>query len=197
MLTGAHHTVAIWRGISKIFPSRFAEPAGAAKSSCAIYMVNMLLKAAQGLCDCVCIYVCVCVCVYIQKQYCCGTLISPDMFPISSTAERSLFTKPWSTFIHFSPLQPSPLHLPFSLSPTRVSLSACRCVSHYPAHLHCDGERGEMRGGSGEGTQSLGTLFPRACMFFLIAKCFLQHVHVTPAWEALVDKEALGWNMAN
>lgn len=51
-------------GISKILQARLAEPEGAAKSSCAIYMVNMPLKAAQGLCDHVCMCVCARVCTY-------------------------------------------------------------------------------------------------------------------------------------
>ena len=38
---------------------------------------------------------------------------------------------------------------------------------------------------------SFRSVFSRACLFFLIARCFLQLVHVTPAWEALVDKEVL------
>lgn len=45
--------------ISKILQARLAEPEGAAKSSCAIYMVNIPLKAAQGLCDPVRVFECV------------------------------------------------------------------------------------------------------------------------------------------
>lgn len=89
VITDAKHTAALWRSISKIFQSLFVEPVCARKTnSFAIYMVNMALKVAQGHCVCVSVSLCV----YIWKQLCCGMLISPDMFSISSTAECSLFT---------------------------------------------------------------------------------------------------------
>lgn len=99
------------------------------------------------------------------------------MFPISSTAERSLFT---NLDQHFRPLQPpTPLSFFLSLFPQLVDVLAIT-----PLIYAAMGERGR--------TQSLGALFPRACLFFLIAKRFPQLVPVTPAWEALVDKEVLG-----
>lgn len=138
------------------------------------------------------VIVCACVCLCeIWKQYCCGTLISPDMFPISSTAERSLFTNlDQRSFIlaHYNPP-------PFSIFPSlslsvRLSLSQLVDVLAITLPIYTAmGRGGNERRESRRSTQSLGALFPRACLFFLIAKCFLQLVHVTPAWEALVDKE--------
>lgn len=94
--------------------------------------------------------------------------------------------------IHFSLLTPPFLSPSQSLS---LSLFACRPINCYSANLHCRGKKVVEGGREGDREPCC---CPSLCLLVLSNSwIFPRLVLVTPAWEALTDKEVLRWNVAN